>query len=58
MDVVKLPVSQELEHALKRYELFQDTCKKIRIAWKAMGYPGDPILDLFSAIQGMSVFKL
>lgn len=39
-----------------RQDRFLDTCAKIRKAWDAMGYKGDPIIDLLSSIQGMYIY--
>lgn len=40
---------------VKRQDRFIDTCAKIRKAWDAMGYKGDPIIDLMFSIQGMYI---
>lgn len=55
--ITVLPVDPNIEKARKRRDDFYTTCKKIRAAWDAKGYSGDPIISLFSAIQGMSVFE-
>lgn len=55
--ITVLPVNPDLEKAKKRQDDFYATCEKIRAAWDAKGYTGDPIIYLFSAVQGMSVFK-
>lgn len=41
---------------VKRQDRFLDTCTKIRTAWDAMGYNGDPIMELMSSIQGMYLY--
>ena len=41
---------------VKRQDRFLDTCAKIRKAWDAMGYKGDPVIELMSSIQGMYVY--
>lgn len=52
-----LPVNPDIEKARKRRDDFFNTCEKIRAAWDAKGYTGDPIINLFSSIQGMSVYQ-
>ncbi|MBR0355581.1 MAG: hypothetical protein IJK35_09430 [Oscillospiraceae bacterium] len=54
--ITMLPVDPNIEKAMKRRDDFYTTCEKIRAAWDANGYTGDPIISLFSAIQGMSVY--
>ena len=41
---------------VKRQDHFLDTSTKIRKAWDAMGYTGDPIMELMSSIQGMYLY--
>lgn len=47
------PVSEGAGKFRKREDDFIRVCGKIRKAWAAMGYEGDPIFDLVAAIQGM-----
>ncbi len=54
--ITVLPTSPELEKARKHQKEFYSTCERIRTAWDRMGYSGDPIISLFSAILGMSVY--
>ena len=54
--ILTIPVSEEAKMYRMYQQKFTDTGAKIRKAWRAMGYAGDPILDLFLGIQGMSVF--
>lgn len=41
---------------VERQDRFIDTCSKIRKAWDAAGYKGDPIIELMSSIQGMHIY--
>ena len=56
MKVLTFQLSEESQLHRKHQAQFYDTCERIRIAWRAMGYSGDPIMELFIAIQGVSVF--
>lgn len=47
------PVSEGAGKFRKREDDFIRVSGKIRKAWSAMGYEGDPIIDLVAAIQGM-----
>ena len=56
--VTVLQPTEEQRKLQKRQEAFYETCEKINRAWAAMGYTGDPIIELCSAIQGMSIWRL
>ena len=51
--LILIPVSEAAGKFRKREDDFIRVCGKIRKAWAAMGYEGDPIIDLVAAIQGM-----
>ncbi len=55
MKILTIPRSEESMLYRVHQAQFYDTCAKIRTAWHAMGYAGEPIMELFLAIQGMSV---
>lgn len=54
--LILLPVSEAAGKFCKREEDFIRVSKKISKAWAAMGYEGDPIVELFAAMQGMYVW--
>lgn len=56
MKILTIPLSEESKLHRMHQAQFYDACAKIRTAWHAMGYVGDPIMELFLAIQGMSVY--
>ena len=51
--LILLPASEATGKFHKRKDDFISVSNKIRKAWSAMGYEGDPIIDLAAAIQGM-----
>lgn len=56
MKLMEMPHSEDREKYAERQALFIETCAKIRTAWSAMGYSGDPIENLVASVFGMSVY--
>ena len=54
--LILLPVSESARNFRKKADAFFEVSQKIRKAWDAMGYEGDPIFELMAAIQGMYVW--
>lgn len=49
-EVVKIPIPEDAVKYHKYTDEWLDTCKKIRSAWYAKGYSGDPIVILLMCI--------
>lgn len=56
MKLIEMPHSEDRDKYAERQALFIETCAKIRTAWSAMGYSGDPIANLAEAVYGISVY--
>ena len=54
--LIALPVPEVAGKFRKREDDFFEITRKIRRAWDAMGYAGDPIIELMTALQGMYVW--
>ena len=55
MEIIQCPKIERAQKQQEAQELFFDTCVKIRKAWRAMGYSGDPIADIFISMIGVSI---
>ena len=54
--LITLPVTENARNFRKRQEQFFEISRKICNAWDVMGYDGDPVVELITAIQGMYVW--